>query len=183
MTLEAVFKDLSAKWERLAEELEHDLLWSVMETKPAEEHALANHYVDGVTDLIAIAREGLAASQAVTDAGMGLGQAGQAVLRGQERYNVLVELFYSRLASYGRRRRLRRFGREKGGTWRGWAVHVGTALDRCRRPMDDLNRALFGCWQEVTDRLGLTGVSVQATNIGQKITVPAESRAGVEAVT
>ena len=64
MTLEVAFKDLTAKWERLAEELEQGLLWSVTETKPAEEHALATHYVDAATDLIAAAGEGLAACRA-----------------------------------------------------------------------------------------------------------------------
>ena len=182
MTLEAVFRDLAAKWEQLVEELEHSLLWSVTEMKPAEEHALATHYVDGVTDLIAVAQEGLAACRAA-DPGAGLGAAGQVLLRGQERYDALVELFNSRLASYGRLRRLGRFGREKGGVWRDWAAHVRTALDRCRRPMDEVNRALFRGWQEVTDRLGTAGVSVRTTNIGQQITLPAERGAEIAAVT
>lgn len=182
MTLEAVFRDLAARWEQLAEELEHHLLWSVTEMKPADEHALAHHYVDGATDLVAAAREGLAACRAA-DAAAGLGPAGQALLRGQERYNALVELFNSRLASYGRLRRLGRFGREKGGAWRDWAAHVRTALDRCRRPLEEVNRALFRGWQEVADRLGTAGVSVRATNIGQQITLPAESGVEVAAVT
>jgi hypothetical protein len=175
MTLDAAFKELSARWERLAEELEHGLLWSVTETKPAEEHMLATHYVDGATDLVSAAREGLAACRAAVDAGPSLGLAGQALLRCQERYNVVTELFNSRLASYGRLRRLRRFGREKRGAWRGWAAHVRKALDRCHRPMDDLRWALFSCWQEVTDRVGTVSVAVQATNIGQQITTAARA--------
>ena len=127
MTLEAAFKDLTAKWERLAEELEQGLLWSVTETNPAEEHALATHYVDAATDLIAAAREGLAACRAAVDGGLSLGQAGQSLLLCQARYNALIELFYSQMASYGRLRRLRRFGREKGGAWRDWAAHVRKA--------------------------------------------------------
>ena len=177
MTLGTAFQELAAKWQRLAEELEQGLLWQVTETKPAEEHALATHYVDGATDLVAAAREGLAAARAAVEGVVSLGQVGQAQLRCQERYNALGDLFHSRLASCARLRRLRRFGREKGGAWRDWAAHVGRALGRCRRPLDELNRALFGCWQEVTDRLGLTAVSVQATNIGQQL-APAASPAG-----
>jgi len=172
MTLEAAFKEQSAKWEALVEELEHGLLWSVTETKPEEEYALATQYLDAATDLVATAREGLEACRVVSDELPSLGQAGQSLSRCQERYNAMVELFDSRMASYGRLQRLCRFGREKGGAWRDWAAQVRKGLDRCRRPMDDLNRALFNCWQEVADRLGGNAVSVQATNIGQQITVP-----------
>jgi hypothetical protein len=182
MTLEAAFKDLSAKWERLAEELEQGLLWSVAETKPDEEHALATHCLDAATDLVSTAREGLAACRAAADGGLNLAQAGQALLRCQERYNALVELFHSQMASYDRLRRLRRFGREKRRAWRDWADHVCQAVDRCRRPMDDLNRALFGCWQEVADRVGISTVSVQATNIGQRMTVQ-QAKGAVESIT
>jgi hypothetical protein len=181
MTLEAAFNELLVKWRHLAEELEQGLLWSVIETKPPEEHALANHYVDGATDLVAAAREGVAACQAAADGGPG--PAARALLRCQQQYNAVVEQFHERLASYGRLRRLRRFGREKGGAWKDWAVHVRQAVGRCRRPMEGLGRMLFGCWQEVIDRLATAGVSVQATNIGQQITMPAESGTRVEAMT
>jgi len=181
MTLETVFKDLAVKWERLAEELEHGLLWSVTETKPTQEHALATHYLDAATDLIALAREGLETCRAA-DNGTSLSKAGQSILRSQERYNVLAEQFESRMASFDRLRRLQRFGREKRGAWRDWAVHVRKALDRCRQSMDDLNRALFGCWQELADRVGISTVSVQSTNIGQHITM-SQTEETVDAMT
>jgi hypothetical protein len=181
MTLEAVFSDLSAQWKRMVEEGEHGLLWAVTETKPDEEHALATHYVDAATDLVAIAREGLAACPPSAAATPNLAQAGKGLLRCQEQYNALVSLYYSRLASYSRLRRLKRFGREKT-AWRDWATHVRKALDLCRGSMDDLNRALFCGWQELTDRVGLGGVSVHATNIGQQITVP-KTEAELESVT
>jgi len=172
MTLEAAFKEQLAKREGLVEELEHGLLWSVTETKPEEEHTLVTQYLDAATDLIATAREGLEACRVVADEVPSLGQAGQSLLRCQERYNAMVELFNSRMASYGWLQRLRHFGRGKGGAWRDWATQVRKGLDRCRRPMDDLNQTLFNCWQEVADRLGVNAVSVQVTNIGQQITVP-----------
>jgi hypothetical protein len=171
MTLEGNFKDLATKWERLVEELEHGLLWSVTETKPDEDHALANHYVDAATDLIAVAREGLAASQMAAGEIQSLGQAGKSLLRCQEQYNSVVELFDSKMASYSRIRRIRRFGSEKRDAWRDWAAHVCTAVDRCRPPIDELNRTMFKCWQEVADRVGMSSVSVQSTNIGQQISM------------
>src|SRR4051812_16598921 len=99
MTLEAAFTDLSSRFERLVEELEQGLLWSVMETMPAEEHALATHYVDATTDLIAAAREGLTASRAAIDGGPSLVRAGRALLLCQGRYHALVGLFENRMAS------------------------------------------------------------------------------------
>jgi hypothetical protein len=180
MTLEAVFKDLSAKWERLVEELEHGLLWSVTQTQPEEEHTLAHHYVDGATDLLDLARKGLTACRSVADRTLGLAQAGKALLKCQEQYNALAELYDSRLASRLQLRRLRNFGMERGGAWNDWAKHVRDALVRCRTQMDELNRGWFGCWQELTDRIGMQGVSVQA--IGQQITMP-KTEAEVESAT
>jgi hypothetical protein len=171
MTLEAAFKDLTAKWVRLAEELEHGLLWSVTETKPAEEHALATDYLDTATDMIAAAREGLYACQTAFTGEFNMGQAGKVLLRCQEQYNAIVEMFDSKMASYTRIRRLKRFGREKRGAWRDWAAHVSKAVERCRHPLDDLNRAIFHSWQELADRIGMSAISVHTTSVGQKITV------------
>jgi hypothetical protein len=182
MTLEGMFMDLATKWERLVEELEHGLLWSVMETKPDEEHALATHYVDAATDLIAAARLGLAACQTAADGNTSLGQSGKSLLCCQQQYNSVVELFDSTMASYARIRKIKRFGSEKRNAWRDWAAQVCKAVERCRQPIDDLNRAIFNCWQEVADRVGTSSVSVQTTNIGQQITVP-QTEGAVESMT
>jgi hypothetical protein len=180
MTLEAVFKDLAVKWERLVEELEHGLLWSVTQMKPEEdEHTLAHYYIDGATDLLDLACQGLLACRSVT-AETSVAQAGKALVRCQERYNVLAERYENRLASKAELRRLRRFGAEKGDAWGAWAKQVADALVRCRQPMDVLNGSWFGCWQELTDRIGLQGVSVHA--IGQQITVP-KADAKAESIT
>jgi hypothetical protein len=182
MTLEGNFMELRAKWERLVEELEHGLLWSVLETKPNEEHALANQYIDAATDLIATARLGLAACQNVAGESLSLAQAGKSLLRSQEQYNAVLELFDSKMASYARIRRIRRFGSERRDAWRGWAAHVCTAVERCRRPIDELNRTMFKCWQEVADRVGMSTVSVQSTSIGQQISM-SQSEKTVDAMT
>jgi hypothetical protein len=182
MTLEAVFIDLSARWQRLVEEIEHGLLWSVTEAKPAEEHALATFYVDTATDLTAVAREGLAAARAGIGVVSNLPQTVGALLQCQERFHALGEQFHDRLASYGRLRHLRRFGREKGGAWLDWAGQVRRALDRCGPPMDDVGRALLGSWQEIADRIGAGAVSVHTTNIGQQIAM-SPGEAGVAATT
>jgi hypothetical protein len=173
MSLEAVFNDLAVQWERLTDELDHGLLWAITETKPHEEHELANQYCDMATDLITAAREGLEASRAPTTNGaFNSGLATQSLVRCHERYNAMADLFNSRMASYSQLRRLRRFGRERGRTWRDWADHVRKGLEHCRGPMDEVNRALFRCWQEVAGRTELTSISLQFTNVGPHIIVP-----------
>ena len=173
MTLETVFHDLSVQWERLVEELEHGLLWAITETKPDEEHELANQYLDMATDLISTAREGWEASRAPTSKGaFNPGLATQSLLKCHERYNAMMDLFNSRMASYAGIRRLRRFGRERGRAWRDWAANVRKGLDHCRGPMDDVNRALFTCWQGVAGRTEVPSISLQFTNVGPQIIVP-----------
>jgi hypothetical protein len=176
MTLEGNFKELASKWERLVEELEHGLLWSVTETKPNEEHALATHYIDTATDLVAAAREGLTISQNAASTDLSLSQAGKTLLRCQEQFHSIAAMFESKMGSYGRIRKIKRFGSERRMAWREWASRVCESVERCRRPIDELNRALFLCWQEVADRLGISSVSVHSSSVGQKITVHKSAR-------
>jgi hypothetical protein len=180
MTLEAVFNTLTARWRRLLEVVEHDLLWCVTKHQPQvpDEHHLGSEYTDAATDLVSAVRDGLAACAAVPRP-PDLAGAVQALVRCQGKYNAAAELFETRLASYGRLRRLAKFGREKGGASRDWAAAVRTALGVCRGPLGELSQALFGGWQEVAERVGGAGVSVRTTNIGQQVTVPAEPGAAV----
>src|SRR5262249_28425887 len=144
-------------------------------------HALATHYVDAATDLVAAAREGLAESRAAEGAGPGLARGGRALTACQGRYNVIVEQFASRLASYGRLRRLRRLGPEKGGAWRDGAAQVKRAVARCGRPMGDVHGALYVCWQEVAGRVGPEPVALQAAGLPPPA-APAGRPTEVEAV-
>ena len=44
-------------------------------------------------------------------------------------------------------------------------------IERCAVPMNAVAAAMVECWSELTERLARNSVSVQATNIGQQITV------------
>jgi hypothetical protein len=63
-------------------------------------------------------------------------------------------------------------GRRRGGSWLPWAEEVRDALERCRGPLDDVHQSLLECWQDVAERSTAGSVSVRATNIGQRVTVP-----------
>jgi len=173
MTLEAAFKDLSGRWQALHEQLEQDLLWAALETKPDEEHALASRYVDGITDLVAEARQAAADSRRLAEAPPDLAQAGRGLLGAQRRFARVAQRLSADLLAYPRLRKLRRFGRERGGAWRAWAVQVHHALERCRAPLADLGQALLQCWEEVAERVGMTVVSVHSSSVGQQFALPA----------
>jgi hypothetical protein len=71
-------------------------------------------------------------------------------------------------------RDLLELGRRRGGDWLPWANEVRDALERCRAPLDLVHQNLLECWQDVAERAAAGSVSVQATNIGQQVTVPSE---------
>jgi hypothetical protein len=62
-------------------------------------------------------------------------------------------------------------GRERGREWREWSQEVKTGIERCDPPVRTAARATLECWSELADRLARNSVSVQATNIGQQISV------------
>ena len=95
-----------------------------------------------------------------------------AVATCQEQVNAAVRQLYGELLSYDRLVELARLSRERGGQWRAWLRPVRRGLEDCESRVHDVNTALLACWREIGERVGTTSVSVQATNIGQQVTVP-----------
>jgi len=85
----------------------------------------------------------------------------------QEKYNRLLRMFSMDLVSYQQLNQLAKLGRERGRAWLPWANTTREGLERCQAPIYDINHALFQCWQEVAERVGMNAVNVQATSIGQ----------------
>lgn len=75
------------------------------------------------------------------------------------------------LANHDRIAELLEMGRERERGWREWSQVVKTAIERCAAPMATVANAIAECWSELAERLARSSVSVQATNIGQQITV------------
>jgi len=131
---------------------------------------------DGVQDLLALLAEARIAvgralmpgerTAAVAVAATELATAHDRVLEATRKLNVL--LAHETVVD------LLELGTSRGGGWLPWAEAVHDALDRCRGPLDDVHRSLLECWQEVAERGVAGSVSVQATNIGQQVTVPSE---------
>jgi len=113
-----------------------------------------------------------------------LEKARHALIICQERFQRIEELFFGKLVSYEGLNELINFGAERRGEWRSWVTSVRKGLEMCREPLDDVRKKLAECWQEITERVGMTSVSVQNTSIGQNIVskAPATEHASSEEI-
>ncbi len=174
MSLEATFTSLRRDLARLQEAVSA-LHVTVTEDKPARgATVLVDHLDNVVTDLSGLLEEADArAAQAIqTNQPNGpLDQARAAVREIHELINRFTALYASELAAHDRIAQLLEMGRERGREWREWSQVVKTAIERCAAPMKAAVDAILECWSELAERLARNSVSVQATNIGQQITV------------
>ena len=66
---------------------------------------------------------------------------------------------------------------------RRWTDKVIDLTARCSESLFGVSDALFACWQEMVERIGMNSISVQTKAVGQEISVPAsELREVVERV-
>jgi hypothetical protein len=175
MALEKTFQELPAELRRLRDTI-LGLRLTVVEDKPRrDEVVLVEHQGNAVEDLLGWAEEAVVAAveaqQAVAHP-LNEHRARHALTTCQDRYNRLVQQYWSELASYEQIAELMRFGRSRRGEWQAWTRGVRQALEDCRRPLQDAGQALFRCWQDLAERLGMSSVSIQNTTIGQQISTP-----------
>lgn len=168
MALEASFNQLSEQLQQLDEALA-ELHQSVIEKPRKHDVVLVDLFSDAVDELCGwlaeaefAAREGISA--AVLDS---LSPVRRSLKTCQEKLNLIADRLISDLLCYERIAELTSLGCNRGGEWMIWTRNVKTALDACRTPLYEVNQAIFACWLELTERLGTTTVTVQATNIGQ----------------
>jgi hypothetical protein len=175
MALEATFADLTVRLQALRESLS-GLRMTAVEDKPLRgDVVLVDVFGDAADDLLGWLEEAADAAEAGRQSVGGpvdLDHVRRALTTCQERFNRLVDRFTSDLVRYERIAELARLGHERGGEWRAWATSVKAALEDCRQPIFDVNQALFRCWQDLTERVGMTSVSVRATSIGRHVSVP-----------
>jgi hypothetical protein len=170
--LEATFQELFTELRKLQDTLIAVRL-TVVEDKPVKgEAALVDHMGDSVLDMLGSLEEALKAVRtaqkaigSVTD----LNAARRALTLCQQRFHSIELKFAGELVSYEKLKDLARLGNERRGEWRLWAGSVKDGVEQCRPPLDGVSKALAICWQEIAERVGMTSVSVQTTNIGQKI--------------
>jgi hypothetical protein len=86
-------------------------------------------------------------------------------------FNRFAASYAGELASHDHLAQLLDMGDERGHGWWEWSQEVKTAIERCGTPLTAVGVALVDCWSELCERVARNSVSVQATNIGQQITM------------
>ena len=88
-----------------------------------------------------------------------------------ELLNRFTAQYAGELATHDRIAQLLEMGGERGREWQAWSQEVKTGIERCALHLKAAAGAMLECWSELAERLARNSVSVQATNIGQQITV------------
>jgi hypothetical protein len=175
VALESTFRELFSELKKLRDTLVA-LRLTVGEDKPRRgEAALVDHLEDTILDLMGLLDEALKAARAAqkgVDHPLNLDGARRALTICQERFHRIGHEFSANVVSYEKLKDLASLG-VRGGEWPLWANSVKQGIEQCRQPLDRAGEALAACWQEIAERVGMTSVSVQATNIGQKIVADA----------
>jgi hypothetical protein len=174
MSLEAALGSLRDELARLQDTVSA-LRVTVMEDAPRRGGVVLVDRLDNVvTDLSSAVEEADARAALALPVGPpnGTFETLRAAMREIHRLIDRFQLSYVRdLAHHDRIAELLAMGRERERGWREWSREVKTAIERCAAPMAAAANAMAECWSELAERLARSSVSVQATNIGQQITV------------
>jgi hypothetical protein len=182
VALEATFRNLSVCLHHL-----HDALNALQVTlgdKPGDDESAVADGVDTVVlDVMGTLHE---ARKAVMDARkavshpLDLDRARRALTICQERFHSIEQQFAVDLISYEKLKELARLGSTRR-TWLPWSSTVKQGIEQCQPPLEQCSAALAACWQELAERLGTVNISMQATNVGQQISVPRSQIEDLEA--
>jgi hypothetical protein len=182
VALEATFRDLSVCLHHLYDAL-NELQVTLGDKPPDDESALADGVETVVLDLMGTLHEARkAALQGRKFVGhpVDLDQARRALTICQQRFHQIEQQFASDLVSYEKLKELAQLGNERR-AWLPWSHTVKQGVEQCRQPLAQTSAALAGCWQELAERLGTMSISMQATNVGQQITMPRSGAEDLEA--
>lgn len=173
MALEATFGNLVTQLRAVRDALV-DLRLAAVEGKPPRDDLfLVDYYGDGADDLIGCIEDALQSAEEGARATMppvNLDRACRALMSCHECLIRLIRRFVGDLNQYDRVADLSGVGKRRGEQWGLWALNVKCGLDRCQPSLFEANDALLACWREIGERVGMTTISVQATNIGQLTT-------------
>ena len=146
MAIEAVFSDLTRKFDAMSDALQ-SLALTVIEDRPARgEVLLVERLGNLVEDLRGWAEEARGAAAEARDAlahpaDVNLGRRALAVAN--ERFMRLEYRFFGEAVAHRTISELQRFGRQRGREWLSWTGGAVQALDACRSPLRELDEALF----------------------------------------
>ncbi len=175
MALEATFRTLFVQIRKLCDTLNAVLL-TVGDKPPRRGSALVDELENTVLDMLGLAEDARTAARLAEKAvasPLDLDRARRALAKCQENFHRVEQQFSNELVSYEKLKDLANLGNDRGGEWKPWSGSMKDAIEQVRQPLEETSKAIAACWQELAERLGMTNVSVNATNIGQQITTPA----------
>jgi hypothetical protein len=130
---------------------------TVVEDRPPDSDIIPVQALgDAVGDLLAAVQDLLVAASDGLGAVRARGEpraVRDALVRAQEATNQAAQLLAEEVGDPARLGDLDGLARSRRGAWGPWMGGVTEAMDRCRPPLWDVQRALLGCWSELTDRL------------------------------
>lgn len=181
MALETTFQTLGLRAHNLREALNQARV-TIVEDKPHYgETALVQLLEDEVEDLLGWldeARAAAADAHAAVKAPANLERAREALSVCHSRSNRVVQRYYASVMSYHRFDQLVTLGNERGGEWNAWGGATRQGLERCAPRLHELNEALFRCWVELAERIGMNSIHIQTSSVGQQIYTNAEKEQG-----
>lgn len=174
MALETAFQQLAEDLERLCDAL-IGLHMTLTEDRPEGEGVLLfEQFGDASTAMLGDmreARDATARAQLALDQTADLHRARRELAICQERVGGVAREYSLNLTTDEQMSDLTAVGNELGTAWAAWVESVKESLRRCRRPLYDINLSLFQCWREVASHAATTSVSVNNTNVGQRVEV------------
>jgi hypothetical protein len=178
---------LRGQLERLSEVFSE--LRQLLDDHPSQGDAvlLLDSFGDSVEDLLGWLAESLQACAPLKPEGrendFDANLARHALVACQDLFNRQMQRFLCDLVCYDKIAQLLQLGRERGGEWQTWAKRIKLELETCQEHLYLTNQVMFRCWVELAEWIGMTSISVQATSIGQQITVPRKRGPAVEVAT
>jgi hypothetical protein len=145
-----------------------------IEDKPQHDGAaVADDMADNVLELLGCIHEAqndaVKACQALRSSA-NLDETRRALMACQNQFHKIERSYSTDLASYDKLKELLRVG-SRGAEWTAWARGTKLAIEQCLSPLQQVNEAFAPCWQELTERLGTTNISVTAMNVQRKISL------------
>jgi hypothetical protein len=168
MALEVTFRSLFVQLRKLCDTLNAVLL-TVGDKPPNRGARLVDELENAVLDLLGLAEDARTAArlaQKAVGSPLNLDKARRALAKCQESFHR-VELQFSKLVSYEKLKDLASLAHDRGGEWKPWAKSMKDAMEQGREPLEEVSKALAGCWQELVEHSGTTSISVK--NTGQRI--------------
>lgn len=182
MALRVELENLGCQLERMHEVFSD--LRRLLDDHPSEgdKVLLLDSFGDAVEDLLGCLDESLQrcapllpAKPRERNADFDANEARQSLVVCQELFNQQMHRFSLDLVSYDKIAQLLQFGRERGGEWQTWAKGIKMELESCQEHLFLTSQALFRCWVELAEWIGMTSISVRTTTVGQQFRVPQSS--------